>query len=442
METAGAGYTSRTRDRIAAVSNGNLASRTEVPGQKPVDSNQTYLVKVVGSQTTVSRDNQFLAKNDIKRQNGAHINSKRAISAIDIGGNFHTIDNQLSMSHKSVAVQVKTGYTTRTYRGPLFANGTGTVLQNTSTWPTISPPSTNDLNVLGTTAIKNSIPSPPGADLAVALAELCREGMPSFTDTKDLIDQLRRRKNASPIGEAHLDQQFGAAPILAEIRKFARCVLEGDKLMRQYDRDAGRQIRRRFVFPPQVETTLVSTTGGVGVYPTLPTPMYETLGHVGILSKVRTRRIETWFSGCFMYQVPYSVISGETVFARDVVRARKLLGIRLDIEVLWNLAPWSWFADWFVNIGQVISNIVAFSNDGLVMRYGYLMYKETIEDRYTHSGVSFYKQPGSGEIQTTFTTTLKKRVKAHPFGFGVRDVDLTPKQLSILAALGISLGRS
>jgi len=442
METAGAGYTSRSRDRIAAISSGTLASITEVPGQPVVSSKTKYPVKVVGSQTTVSRDNHFAPLRDIMHQNGAHINSKRAVSAIDIGGNFSSTDNQLSCTHKSIETKTKTGFTTRTYRGPLLANGTGTVLKNTSSWPTISPPDPLYLNGLGTQAIKNTIPKPQGADLAVALAELCREGMPNFTDVKDIIDQMRRHKNASPIGKAHLEQQFGWAPILADIRKFAHAVIKGDEMMRQYDRDAGRQIRRRFVFPPEVTTTLVSTTLGATVYPTLPTPMYETNGHIGTLTKTRTRRVESWFSGCFMYAVPYNVINDETVFARDVVRARLLLGIRLDIEVLWNLAPWSWFADWFVNIGQVISNIVAFSNDGLVMRYGYLMYKETIEDTYSHSGVAFYRQPGSGEIRTTFTTTLKKRVKAHPYGFGVKDADLTPRQISILIALGITLGQS
>jgi hypothetical protein len=169
--------------------------------------------------------------------------------------------------------------------------------------------------------------------------------------------------------------------------------------------------------------------------------MYATLGYQGTLTVTRKRVVEVWFKGAFMYRVPYVVIQGNTVFERDVTRARKLLGLRLDSEVLWNLTPWSWFADWFVNISDVIHNANAFSVNDLVMKYGYLMYKETIEDTYTHSGVTWKDGASSGEISETFRTVLKRRVKAHPMGFGLTDEGLDARRLAILAALGLSFGR-
>jgi hypothetical protein len=91
-------------------------------------------------------------------------------------------------------------------------------------------------------------------------------------------------------------------------------------------------------------------------------------------------------------------------------------------------------------VGQVIHNLTAFSKDGLVMRYGYLMYRKTAEITHEHSGVGF-KSGATGPITTTFGTTLKRRVKAHPYGFGLTDESLTARQLAILAALGITHGR-
>ncbi len=437
METPGSGYTSRSRLRIQAVNAGKLGSVTEVPGQPPVVSNNTYAVKVVGQQLTVSRENLWQETRKLLRSKTAHANSVNAINALDIGGNFHSIDNYLAMSHREYATKSKFGSTTRAYRGPLFANGTGTVLQNTTTWPTIATPSESTLNSYGASAVQSTYPGNPSADLAVALAEIVREGMPSFHDLQELLDQMKKHK-ASKIGsDEYLNFEFGIRPILAEIRKFANAVVKSDQIMRQYDRDAGRLVRRRFSFPTQEEVTQFPVESGVQVYPTLPTSMYETLGYSGLRYKTRTRRVDVWFSGAYFYSLPYATIGGQTAFARDVTRARVLLGLKLDIEVLWNLAPWSWFLDWFGNIGQVIANCAAFQHDGLVMKYGYLMYREVIEDKYVHSGVHF-KDGGSGEIQTTFGTVLKKRTKAHPYGFGVRDVDLTPRQVAILAAIGIS----
>lgn len=457
MELHGTGYTSRSRSRPQAVPFGGMSSITRVPGQKPVYSRNSYPVSVTGTQLTVSRDNNFYALRKILSDTNAHVNSKRAVDTLDIGGNFFTTDNKVTLSHRNFSSTVKTGFTTRSYGGPLIPIGVGQVTRLSSYWPAVTLPSDDYLYQLGATAIARCEPSNPSADLATSIAEVVREGMPSMagSELKSLFKSIKEFRNplsskkrfiATPqvgkkTGSEYLNYQFGIAPILAEVRKFANAVVKSDEIMRQYDRDSGRLVRRTYQFPTEVTTEALSTQTGVPVYPTLPTPMYVAGGHLGTLKKVRTTTTEVWFSGAFMYRVPYSTIQGNTVFERDVTRARKLLGIRLDAEVLWNLAPWSWFVDWFINCSDVIHNAAAFSNDDLVMKYGYLMYKTTIQDTYTHSGIGFM-DGGTGEISMTFTTTIKRRVKAHPFGFGFKEDMLTARQLAILAALGLANGRT
>jgi hypothetical protein len=115
------------------------------------------------------------------------------------------------------------------------------------------------------------------------------------------------------------------------------------------------------------------------------------------------------------------------------IRTRASLIKRLTTltpEALWNLAPWSWATDWFANVGDVISNMTAFAGDNLVLRYGYLMEHSMIEDTYTRNDIS------AGSFQ--LITESKRRIKANPFGFGVSWEDLSPFQLSIAAALGLS----
>jgi hypothetical protein len=51
--------------------------------------------------------------------------------------------------------------------------------------------------------------------------------------------------------------------------------------------------------------------------------------------------------------------------------------------------------------------------------------------------VSFKTAP-TGPVSWTFRTVYNRRVKAHPYGFGLTDANLSPRQLAILAALGMT----
>lgn len=115
-----------------------------------------------------------------------------------------------------------------------------------------------------------------------------------------------------------------------------------------------------------------------------------------------------------------------------------LLGTRLDAETLWNLAPWSWLSDWKANIGDNIANASKLSEDGLVLRYGYLM-SETISDHTLSLHGPIPDGVGScGPISLTFSTVRKQRVRATPYGFGLDPNGFNVRQWSILGALGIT----
>jgi len=121
---------------------------------------------------------------------------------------------------------------------------------------------------------------------------------------------------------------------------------------------------------------------------------------------------------------------------RYALEAKKLLGLSLTPETLWNIAPWSWAVDWFSNTGDVISNLSDWASDGLVMHYGYMMEKTIVKDTYniTPSGIQAF--PSVPNL--TLVTETKQRIRANPFGFGLSFDGLSTIQKAILAALGIS----
>jgi hypothetical protein len=122
--------------------------------------------------------------------------------------------------------------------------------------------------------------------------------------------------------------------------------------------------------------------------------------------------------------------------------ANQLLGSRITPETLWNLTPWSWLVDWVFNIGDVLSNLSAFSNDGLVMRRGYVMRHENLTHDYTLTGIRFMNGYNPGMIYQRFSTETKIRRSASPYGFSASWPDFSPRQLAILAALGITRGNA
>jgi hypothetical protein len=127
--------------------------------------------------------------------------------------------------------------------------------------------------------------------------------------------------------------------------------------------------------------------------------------------------------------------------ARSALMAKKTLGLSLTPDTVWNLAPWSWAVDWFTNAGDVISNLTDWAVYGLCLRYGYIMEHTIARDTYTYVGGS----KGAGFKRTEYLpppiileVETKIRRKANPFGFGLTWNGLSPIQLAIAAALGIT----
>lgn len=274
-----------------------------------------------------------------------------------------------------------------------------------------------EMDARGTTAIARVSPTNPLVDLSTSAAELLREGLPQVPG------------NAGNLGGEYLNVQFGYLPLYGDARDLAAVARRHDELLRQYERDSGRWIRRKYEFPPQVETT-VETRGAA-----VPAPLGTSIsGLVQTGTRTRTTTSETtiWFEGAFTYYLP------RKGWRRTVASLDHLYGIRPGIDSAWNLLGYSWLVDYFSNVGDVMSNITAFKQDGLVMPYGYVMAKRvtTVEEDWT-GPMRF------GTWETTSVTSKKtyishQRRQATPFGFGLELDGLTGRQLSILAALGIS----
>lgn len=288
-----------------------------------------------------------------------------------------------------------------------------------------------DMNRDGATAIARAAPGTSPMNLATALGELKKDGIPSVVGStfKD------RSSIAKKAGDEYLNVQFGWAPLVRDVTSLAKTVTSSDKILNQLERDAGRTVRRRLTLTDTTENPEPEYMGfGYGNVGGLSSSGFQRWWDPGsIWRQTRTHR-KVWFSGSFTYYLPPDYYSRNAV-KRAAAQADVLLGTKLTPEVLWNLAPWSWAADWFSNAGDVVTNTQRFLSEGLVMHHGYIM-EHTVRDY-----IYWNDSKNAPEHTITLRTETKSRVKGNPFGFGTDFSSLSSFQTSILVALGLSRGR-
>jgi len=305
-------------------------------------------------------------------------------------------------------------------------------------FPPFSPSSNSQLDAMGATAIARCSPSSPAADCSTFLGETVKDGLPrlgSLLGLRNMSNQERRKA----LADSYLNYEFSWLPFANDVAQLGASIVDADSIWEQYQRDSGKLVRRRYEFPT-VETTTVEDYGVRS--PWAPSPSSITLldlsvpltGRVYCEIKTTVRR---WFSGAFSYYIPQGSDARSTV-AREAIKAKKLLGLTMTPDTVWNLAPWSWAVDWFTNTGDVLSNWSNWLVDSQVLMYGYMMEHKRVSYTYSYSGPTRFQTTSVRPPNITLVSETKLRRAATPYGFGFDMGGLTTVQSAIVAALGIS----
>lgn len=356
----------------------------------------------------------------------------------DSGGPFFTALSKVSFPTLSYSGQSVTG-TERIKCGlgtPIVGPGSSGEVTFSKPWNSFTQLSSAEMNSKGATAIAQSHPLDPWANTGVALGEIYKDGLPKLPGVSTW---KRRTEIAKAAGSEFLNTAFGWLPLVSDVHDTFDSARRFRDLTNKFHSGAGRNEPKRFDFPDTHTSSQVSTYGyrastelGGGLpFSWMADP--ETLGTL-------TRRVDTttrtWFEGSFTYGIPEgSDIASST--SRIGSYADKLFGLELTPTLMWELTPWSWAVDWFSNAGDVVSNFTAMRGQGLVLRYGYIMSESTEVITYSldKSGIRGLSSPPPSTVITNIT---KSRAEANPYGFGVEWKSLSPFQLAVTAALGIT----
>lgn len=367
----------------------------------------------------------------------------------DRGSSWTAVSSSYEEFPHGYICSVVSSDTSRGYRGPVRVGDEGFIFDNEHFCSLDSGFSSSEVQLAayGTTAISRVIPTNPVADLPQAMAELIREGLPSAVGRRFVQN---RSVAPSTLSDEYLNYQFGLKPFIADLVRFNEATKQAHKLVKQFHENSGKLYRRKFTFEPfreTVEFTHLPRPSSKGFIAGLNdvtninmTPPFG--GWHGERKDYTTCERRIWFSGAFTYhiKVPDDLLSK---LLRKEAEIHHLYG-GLSVDTAWNLLPYSWFADWITNAGDVIHNIAAFARDGLVMPYGYVMEDLSVTQRREVTGAVWgssyapFTTPLPPTLRSTYSVRYRRRRRATPYGFGLDPGEFTTRQKSILVALGLS----
>lgn len=297
----------------------------------------------------------------------------------------------------------------------------------------------------GATAWNRFRPTKPKASVGQFVGEL--RDFPSlfkfFTNLRTFIRSNRGKSisdlfkaGTRDVGGTYLNYQFGWVPFVNDIIKFYRAQQKIERSIAFIRKNNGKWIKRGGTVSESKETTVESLTSRLR--PTLNTAFYYppyTLSPTKLVARIEQK---VWFKARMKFWIPQlHVDKAEDVWSSALIR--RLYGAEITIALLWELLPWSWMADWFGNVGDVLQNMSLQAYDNLAAKYAYVMRSHEIKYSYeTDQVLRLVDGPYHVRISTPFIVESKERVAASPYGFGVTWENFSTYQLAILAALGLS----
>lgn len=266
----------------------------------------------------------------------------------------------------------------------------------------------------------------------------------AFHDTwRHLGGDSRRNPSMTPHGVADnfLNHQFGWVPFLSDVGGAIQTYQKSNDIIARLTRNNGRGIRRRVTVENVTSTTTVATgTGSLFTGTTFPQMFYQPPNvawePTWEVSDTVTRRVEG--IGKFRYYLP-EFDAGRPDYDSAMNTAKRHLdiyGVRINPSNLYQIVPWSWAADWVSNVGHYVHKFSDEFGDNLAAEYFYTtFYQDTVR---TYTNIHRFHDR-TVVLTASKRVLVKKRVEGDsPFGVSLSWANLSPRQIAIAGALGIS----
>jgi hypothetical protein len=354
---------------------------------------------------------------DMYLGSGGHSGYPRFPKHHDVGGDFGLLKSKTTAEGAYVGTIHGTGaYSRHHYTGKVYG-------EHLRPW---ALPTKKDGTAWGATAYNRMKPTKP-----------LFPGANAFYEMREVPEMLRQELHKSKlknIGSYFLALKFGWAPLLSDIQSMMRFYDASKKRIRWLLDHNGKPVRRRIQLVSDISDPVFES----GTYPlTQPGFVSQFYKSTPTWKKKTVTSDSVWASAQFVYHLPPG--PDDVLFKARMYD--RLFGAYVSPEFVWNAIPWSWLADWFGNVGDILANIDSGVADKLAADWFYVM-RETRTDITMTSDLRLISLADESTVSvsaiSTSEATCKTRLKGDPFGFATVQQTLNSSQLSILGALGLS----
>jgi hypothetical protein len=251
------------------------------------------------------------------------------------------------------------------------------------------------------------------------------------------------RMSPKKAADHFLNHQFGWIPFLSDLRKFYNAFDQNDQMIDRLINENGQWIRRKRTLKEETTSTVLGSGNGFKLFPNTSfesafnppwftsTPTWQVREDVKTVIKA---------VGKYRYYRPEfdKADPDHLSVVNRLKRQATLFGARISPSNIYKATPWSWAIDWFSNLGDQINKANDMLVDSVSAKYLYVMQQQTKTRTFTQ-WAPFH----SGAVTLQFTRvieTKQRREGLSPFGFSLSMASLTPRQIAIAGALGVSRG--
>lgn len=327
--------------------------------------------------------------------------------------------------------------------------GSDLVISPYATKLSLSSPWFPSVGTWGDKAWSKAKPKIEKAGAGVFLAEL--RDLPRMLKTTsnifhDLWNNLGGSKTSpmtpKKVADNFLNHQFGWVPFLSDMRKFVNTYQDSTEIIARLERENGRWIRRRVTLSEDSQRTYLNGGTGVALF---PNTSFTSSFAPWLPSGNETRwllfeDVITSISavGKFRYYRPEFDTTGQdhSGLLNRIGRQLSIYGARISPSNLYKATPWTWAIDWFSNVGDYVDRVNDVLIDSIAAQYLYVMQHRIV--RRTFQQVLPFN---TGTVVLEFTRVIDTKQRNEglsPYGFDLSWDNITPRQMAIAGALGIS----
>lgn len=246
-------------------------------------------------------------------------------------------------------------------------------------------------------------------------------------------------------GNQYLNQVFGWIPFIQDLQRLINLANSLEEFRNYLKRNNRQRIHKRVnLYYTESETVDYNNTVTDAMVPLNVVDGVYVAG-AGTEKHVTRSFTKIWFEGEFRFHIPDRFLYGSAQPLLDL----QIMGLLPDLNLIWQVTPWSWMADWFLPIGSILKNVSDNFEYNLVSPYAYVMGHQLQTRTYsgTHRlAVGYSPAPGvynyvTQGAETTLYEEILQREVASPYGFGLTWSGFNPYQIGVLTALGLSRSR-